>query len=58
MKKSVSSRIRVTKNGKIMRRKMGTSHFRAKMSSKSKQDKRKAGTIHKADKKAIVKYIR
>ena len=30
MKKSVSSRIRITKNGKILRKAMGQSHFRAK----------------------------
>ncbi|MDP3947117.1 MAG: bL35 family ribosomal protein [bacterium] len=41
MKKALSKRIRVTKNGKIMRRSMGVGHSRAKKSSGEKQRKRK-----------------
>ena len=33
-KNSVVSRIRVTKNGKLIRRKMGVDHFRAKKSNR------------------------
>jgi ribosomal protein L35 len=32
MKKSISSRIKITKTGKILRRRMGQSHFLAKKS--------------------------
>jgi ribosomal protein L35 len=41
MKKAIVKRIRITKSGKIMRRKMGIDHFRAKKSSGEKQEKRK-----------------
>jgi len=33
-KKSISTRFKVTKNGKVLHRKMGQGHFRAKRSSK------------------------
>lgn len=40
MKKSVSSRIKITKNGKVMRRTMGVGHFRTRKSSKNLLRKR------------------
>lgn len=41
MKKALAKRIRVTRTGKIIRRRMGGDHFRAKKSSGEKQNKRK-----------------
>lgn len=41
MKKSISSRIKITKTGKILRRAMGLGHCRAK--KRSAQMKRKKG---------------
>ncbi len=40
MKKSVSSRIRITKNGKVMRRTMAVGHFRTRKSGKNLLRKR------------------
>ena len=57
MKKSVSKRIKVTKTGKVMRRKMGASHFRAKKNSRLKQSKRRSVMIKRADIKSVVKYV-
>lgn len=41
MKKSVSSRIKITKNGKLVRRTTGIGHFRTRKSNKNIQMKRK-----------------
>lgn len=41
MKKALAKRIRITRTGKIIRRRMGGNHFRAKKSSGEKQRKRK-----------------
>ncbi len=43
MKKSAAKRIKITKNGKVIRRHMGISHFRIKKSSH--QLRRKRGTL-------------
>jgi len=42
MHKSISKRIRITKNGKIVRRAMGVNHFRSKKSSRTKQNLKKS----------------
>ena len=41
MKKSFSSRIRMTKNKKTLRRMMGVNHFRSKKSGRTKARQRK-----------------
>jgi len=41
MRKVFSKRIRITKNGKVLRRKMSVCHFRSKKSSGAKQERRK-----------------
>lgn len=41
MRKSVSKRIRVTKNGKIVRRMMRTDHFRTRKATKNLRSKTK-----------------
>jgi ribosomal protein L35 len=45
MKKSFSNRIRITKNKKVLRRRMGVNHFRSKKRSKLKAQKRKTTTL-------------
>jgi ribosomal protein L35 len=41
MKNSVVSRIKITKKGKVLRRKMGVDHFRTRKSKKNILQKRK-----------------
>ena len=57
MKKSFSKRIRVTGKGKLMRRKMAQSHFRAKKSGRQIRGKRKGLLLSKADDKVFRKYL-
>lgn len=40
MRKSVSKRIRLTKTGKMLRRPMGTDHFRTRKTTKNNRQKR------------------
>ena len=58
LKKAVQKRIRITKTGKLMRRKMAQAHFRAGKSSRQIRSKRGGLQIDKADYKNIVKYLR
>ena len=54
-KHSIRDRIRVTKTGKIIRRKMGLNHFRAKKSSR--QLHRKGDVlVHTTDVRMFKKY--
>ncbi len=39
--KSVSKRIRITKNGKMLRRPMGVNHFKTRKTGRGIQNKRK-----------------
>ena len=52
-RKTFTKRFRVTKNGKVIRRKMGSSHFRAKKSSSTKQSLRKTVTLNSSDRRAM-----
>lgn len=54
-KDSVSDRIKVTKTGKLIRRKMGVGHFRAKKSKDEIRRKEFGSVISKPDKKVLVK---
>lgn len=56
-KDSVKDRIRVTKNGKLMRRKMGLGHFRSKKNSREMHRKEPgSGTMmSKVDGKKFIK---
>ncbi|MBI2888465.1 MAG: 50S ribosomal protein L35 [Candidatus Liptonbacteria bacterium] len=45
LSKSVSKRIRFTKNGKIVRRPMAVDHFRTRQTSKSIMNKRKTRSL-------------
>lgn len=46
MKKSVSKRIRVTKNGKVVRRPMAVDHFRTRKTGRGIQNKRKTLSLN------------
>ncbi len=45
MKKSISQRIRVTRQGKIVRRSMGVGHFRTRTTQKNIRGKRKGRSL-------------
>jgi large subunit ribosomal protein L35 len=51
--KTLAKRIKVTKTGKLIRRQMGLSHFRAKKSPKSIRNGRKSVTVDIVDLKAL-----
>lgn len=55
MNKSVSKRIRITKNGKMMRRSMGVNHFRTRSSQKNIRGKSKSRGLD-YPKKNILNY--
>lgn len=55
MKNSITNRIRVTKTGKLMRRKMGLDHFRAKKSGKQMGRKENPTSFAKADARVFIK---
>lgn len=57
MSKSFKKRFKITKSGKLLRRKMGQSHFRAKRSGKQKRNKRRKLPLHDSDAKVFKKYI-
>ncbi len=42
MNKSITSRIKITRNGKIVRRPMGVNHFRTRANAKAIRGKRKS----------------
>ena len=56
MKKSISKRIRITRTGKIMRRRMGQGHFRAGKTGTSIQRKRGHLGVHGSDVGQIKRY--
>ncbi len=51
--KSILKRIRVTKSGKLMRRKSGQNHFNAKESRRSQRRKREVLHLSKAVARAV-----
>lgn len=56
MKSSVSKKFKITKTGKILHRKMGLSHFRAKKSGKQLRRKKALVRVTKILKKTLQKY--
>lgn len=56
MKKSISSRFKVTKTGKVLRRQMGVSHFKAKGGGKRTRQKRRMRQVGLGDIKAIREF--
>jgi len=57
MKKAVSKRFRITKTGKVMRRKMAQGHFRANKSGGAIQRKRGSLSMSGSDRRKIRKYF-
>ncbi|MBI3046158.1 MAG: 50S ribosomal protein L35 [Candidatus Harrisonbacteria bacterium] len=58
MRKSFSKRIRVTKTGKMLRRRMAQDHFRAKRTGKQTRNKRKGLSLGQSDVKVFQKYLK
>ncbi len=58
MQKSVSKRIKVTKTGKMIRRKMAQDHFKSKHPSYRTRGKRKTLALYGANIKIFLKYLR
>lgn len=58
MKKSVVSRIKITKKGKVLRRKMNVDHFRTRKTKKNLLKKRKKHPINLSIKKVLSYNIR
>jgi len=52
-KKTFSKRIKTTKTGKLIRRKMGQAHFKSKKRSKTIRDKRNSVNVASVDRKRI-----
>jgi ribosomal protein L35 len=57
MRKTVGKRIKITKTGKLIRRKMAQSHFRAKKSGTAIRGKRIDVQVSKVDIKTFKKYL-
>ncbi len=57
MKKSVSTRIKITKTGKLMRRTMAQDHFRANKSGGQIRKKRKGAQLSGKNVKVFNKYL-
>ncbi|MFA5052657.1 MAG: 50S ribosomal protein L35 [Parcubacteria group bacterium] len=53
-RKTFQKRFRITKTGKIMRRKMGLSHFKSKKSPKIIRNKRSSSVLAHSDKRQIM----
>lgn len=56
-KKSITSRIRARRSGKLIRRHTKQSHFRAKESGKRIRKKRQAVSLGPEDRKIFKKYL-
>jgi len=56
-KKTFTKRFKVTKTGKILRRKMGLSHFKSKKSPKAIRNNRSLSAISSFDKKQIISNL-
>ncbi|MEK7555104.1 MAG: 50S ribosomal protein L35 [Patescibacteria group bacterium] len=57
MKKSISTRIKITGTGKIIRRPMGIGHSKAKKSGVVNQQKRKSRNLEGVSSKFLTRYI-
>lgn len=54
---SAAKRLKVTKNGKIMKRRAGQNHYNAKDSGAKSMRKRKGKVVSKANRKALQDYF-
>ncbi|MDP2926569.1 MAG: bL35 family ribosomal protein [bacterium] len=57
MRKSILKRLKITKNGKVLRRVIGLNHYLAKKSGKRIRRKRKMVRLSKSELKRIKKFI-
>ncbi|MDP3093206.1 MAG: 50S ribosomal protein L35 [bacterium] len=57
MRKSISKRFKITKTGKVLRRRCGLNHYLAKRSGKMRRGKRKLVPLSKSELKRIKKLI-
>lgn len=55
--KAVSKRVKISKKGKIQRRPLGQNHYKAKLTGRKNQTKRKLMGFYKVDEKKIKRYI-
>jgi len=55
--KSFQKRIKLSKSRKALHMPIKQNHFKAKLSGRSNQDKRKVKPFYKTDEKAIKKYL-
>lgn len=55
--KATSSRIRVTKKGKLMKRYAAQDHFNAREPGKAKHQKRNDGCVSKANEKGVKRCL-
>jgi len=56
-RKSITKRFKVTKNGKVMRRAIGTNHYLGKKTGKKTRENRKWVELKKVDAKKIKKLL-
>ncbi len=56
-KKSVQKRIKITKGKKSLHRPIKQNHFKAKLSGRDNQKKRKIRAFYKTDEKVIKKFL-
>lgn len=52
-RKSIAKRIKITKKGKVLKKKAGQDHFNARESGKVKRNKRRAKKVSKANVKNL-----
>lgn len=57
MKKSVTKRIRITRTGKVIRRRMGVDHFKARKSKRSNRTGRQNATLNAQDKQNVAREL-
>jgi len=57
-RKSLTKRFKVTKNGKILRRKPGQTHYRAKMTGQEKRETKKWVDVHETEVAKIKKGVK
>ena len=55
--KAIAKRYKITKNGKVLRRKAGQDHFNSRESGKTKRNKRRDVTQHEAFTKNLKKLV-
>jgi len=55
--KAVRKRVKISKKGKIQRRPLKQNHFKAKLSGRQNQTKRRLADFAPVDEKKIKKYI-